>query len=184
MTEKIKFAGLDIQVVNIDGEVYVPIKFFMNDYQLNFDRLMLWFNDLGYSEKLDKVMHYIGEDDYLCFYIEDFAYMLVMLSAKEKMLFRNAIEITALYAKKYMDKEYRNDILKFIGDTFRVPEPTDDNASVLFLTSSEILDSMPAKMKEGSDSIKIGLQMRYLNMKKTTHYSNGQSKWGYLLVRR
>lgn len=184
MTEKIKFAGLDIQVVNIDGEVYVPIKFFIDDYHLNFDQTMMWFNNLGYSETLDKVMEYIGEDNFLCYYIRDFSLFLTVLSVREPKFLKSAAEITAPYAKKIIDKEYRNDVLKFIGDTFRVPEPSDNKEAILFMTSSEILNFMPDKIKEGSSSIEIGLQMRYLKIKKSTHYSNGQSIWGYLLVKK
>jgi len=181
--EKIKFTGLDIQVVTIDGEVYVPIKFFIDDYKLDFNQTMMWFNNLGYSEKLDTVMEYIDKDNYLCFYIEDFSYFLTVLSVREKKFFKPAMEIASLYSKKFMDKEYRNDILKFITENYRVPETTDDKSTILFMTSSEILEEMPVKIIEDIDNVKIGFQMRYLKFRKTTHYVNGGSKYGYSFVR-
>ena len=184
MTEKIKFAGLDIQVVNIDGEVYVPIQFFIDDHNLDFNKIMIWFNNLGYSEKIDKVMYFIGDVDYLCYYIEDFSYFITMISGIEKSLFNAAIEITSLFSKKYIEKEYKNDVLKFISDKFREPQSTDEKSSIVFMTSSDILAVIPAKLKAGVDNIKIGLLLRYLKIKKNTLYSNGQSKWGYLLVNR
>ena len=182
--EKIKFAGLDIQVVTIDGEVYVPVKLFIDDHQLDFNKTMMWFNNLGYSEKIDNVMEYIDKESYLCYYIEDFSYFLTVLSVRDKKFFKPAMEIASLYSKKFMDKEFRNDILNFISENYRAPEPTDEKSTILFMTPTEILSEMPDTLKADVDTLKIGFQLRYLNIKKSTHYSNGQSKYGYLLVRK
>lgn len=171
--------GWKIQTLEIDSEIFVPIKLFCDDYKINFINTMIEFNKLGLN--INSKIENITSEGYLCFNVDDFIiFILVVSSTTPKLVkYRNAICKAATSKLALTKRKFLPNIKEYILNKYRIPNPDE---SYIFMLPTDVYNRLDTEIKEHTTIINVGKCLTGIGFKKKVKRVNGSARYGYKMV--
>jgi len=171
--------GWKIKTLEIDSEIFIPIKLFCEDYKINFINTMIEFNKRGLN--INFKIENITSEGYLCFDIEDFiVFILVVSSINSKLVkYKKAICKAAISKLVFPKRKFIPDIEKFILNKYRIPNADE---SYTFMLPTDIFNKLDDEIKEHTTIINVGTCLTGIGFKKMVKRVNGSARYGYKML--
>ena len=171
--------GWKVQTLDIDSEIFVPIKLFCEDYKINFINTMLEFNKYGLNVnfKIDNVT----SEGYLCLDIESFIiFVMVVSSINPKLVkYKNAICKAATSKLVFTKRKFMPNIKEFILKKYRIPTA---NESYIFMMPTDIFNKLDSEIKEQTTIMNVGKCLTGIGFEKKVKRVNGSARYGYKII--
>jgi hypothetical protein len=175
-----KLETISIKTVIENGQVYIPIKLFCEDLQIDFDSTMIYFNK--FKLEVEFVPKKIEEKEYLCFSGKDFIVFLVIVQALDVRIKKYVNRIIGIVSNHQFKISKNNKYLSFDTTMNRLIRKPLSGEDFEFVTASELCEKLSASEKKHINNQNIGMYLMYKGYKRTAKRTINGSRYGYEVV--